>query len=471
MLIGRLEEKKILKNALAKDESSFIAIYGRLRVGKTILINEVYKGEYSFQVTGITPSSKAKELDIFTEALKEYGLKDFKKPKTRIEAFSLLKILLNNIQKPKKLIFLDELSWLASPSNEFIEALSNFWNSWVFLKKDIVLVVCSSSANRLINNIIHSKGGLYQRLTDEIYLKPFTLAECELYAKEKDLPFDRYSIVEAYMILGGIPHYWSKLNKLYSLSQNIDYLFGDIHAPLKGEFEYLYSSLFNNYENYIKVIKCLGSKKKGLTRKEIIDELKLSDNGGITNILNNLENCDFIRSYKQFGKKRNNSIYQLIDNFSLFYMDFEIDKNDDPKFFTHSLKTPKTNSWCGLAFERVCLTHIEQIKNKIGISGIRTSTSSFYIKEDKERGIVGSQIDLVLSRSDRVINLCEIKFSSEKYIIDKSLDEKIRNRCSDFLIETKTKYAIQTVFITTYGLVQNMYANKIPISLTMDDLF
>ena len=156
---------------------------------------------------------------------------------------------------------------------------------------------------------------------------------------------------------------------------------------------------------------------------------------------------------------------------TLFYYQFMEEETTDEHFWQNQMNTPKVNTWMGLAFERVCLEHIEKIKKSLGISGVQTEVNSWYCKADKEKGIFGSQIDLLIVRKDQVINLCEMKYSSTEYTLDEKQDRSLQNKISDLKNLTGTKYAIFPTLITTYGLVENSFGNSIQSVVTMDSLF
>ena len=472
MIIAREKELKLLRESLESDYSSFIAVYGRRRVGKTFLVREAFDYSFTFQHAGLAGKDKKLELENFCNSIRNAGYeKNFDVPSDWLEAFELLKALINQAKEKKKVLFIDELSWMDTKGSDFMVALEGFWNGWASARKDIVLIVCASATSWMINKIIHNKGGLYNRLNLQIRVNPFTLKECEEYLQANKIAMNRHQILECYMILGGIPYYWSFLRKEYSLSQNIDAMFFADDAQLKDEFQYLYASLFDNASYHIQVVTALGTKKVGMTRAEIVSASKLSNSGVLTNTLEELESSGFVRTYTEFGKKKKDAVYQLIDNYTLFYFKFLKDRPSDEHYWTNLLNMPARNAWCGLAFERVCLEHISQIKQKLGISGVLTETHGWKCSEDIDKGINGSQIDLLILRKDQVINICEMKYSTSEFTITEEYERKLREKISDFLTVTKTKYAIHLTMITVYGLKQNLYSGGVHSVITVDDLF
>ena len=471
MIIGRKSEIEILNNSLLDDSSHFIAIYGRRRIGKTFLVRESFKGRFTFQHAGLSEGSLSDQIFAFCSSIKDAGGDCPRTPKNWLEAFEYLKEIVRNSSEKKKVIFIDELSWMDTKNSDLIVALEHFWNGWASARNDVILIVCASASSWILSKVIHNKGGLYNRITEQIHLDTFSLAECEEYIIKNGLALNRLQIMQYYMIFGGVPYYWGFLKKGQSLVQNIDRILFEKDAPLKDEFKYLYSSIFRNPTVYIKIIEALGTKKVGMTREEVIEKSGIANSGDLSTKLEELESCGFIRKYNSFGKKKKNTIYQLIDNFTLFHYIFLRNGTTDEHFWSNQLNTPKVNTWMGLAFERVCLRHEEQIKYKLGISGIQTETRAWYCKADKDKGVHGSQVDLLIERKDRVINLCEMKYSNSHYTFTKEDDEKMRRRINDIQLVTETKYAIFPTLITTFGLVDNSYSGDIQSLITMDDLF
>ena len=468
-MIGRKEEQAELQEIVESKQSEFVAVFGRRRVGKTFLIKEFFNNKFSFFHTGIANSDMNLQLNLFNTSLNEYGKVSYPKSRNWVEAFANLTHLLKDVKtKGKKVVFIDEMPWMDTHKSGFVAALEWFWNAYVSAQKDIVLIVCGSASSWIMNKIIKNHGGLHNRVTQQIYLKPFNLMECEQMFLENGIAFNRHQIVESYMIFGGIPYYLSLFHKRYGLSQNIDNLCFKDKGKLTDEFENLYASLFKNYETHIAIVKVLSTKAKGLSREEISLSSKISNGGGLTRTLEELELSGFIRRYNSFEKKEKNAIYQLVDFFTLFYFNFMYDKREnDEHFWTNFIENARHRAWSGYGFEQVCLAHLFQIKQKLGISGVITRTAAWRSNDKKNY----AQIDLLIERNDNVINLCEMKYASEVFVIDKKYDEILRNKRGAFRSETTTKKSIHTTLITTYGVNHNEYWGNIQSEVTMDDLF
>lgn len=467
-LIGRYAPKKRLNGYLKSRKSEFVVVYGRRRVGKTFLIRKTLGPQFNFHLTGLANADMSQQLAQFYAQILKYGRTinyEPSLPKDWFEAFRQLIGYLEKINKTeKKVIFLDELPWLDTQNSNFLTALEHFWNDWASAKEDIVLVVCGSAATWMIHKLINNKGGLHNRVTDRIKLAPFTLSETELFLNHKKAEYNRYQTMLIYMAFGGIPFYLDFIDSQKSAIQNINDLCFTRDAIFRSEYDNLYASLFKKHQRHISIIEALAVKLKGLTRREIVENTDFTDGGGLTRILNELEESNFIRSYSAYGKKNNDKLFQLIDLYSLFHLRF-IKKSslDEENFWINNFETPSFFGWSGYAYEMVCLHHIPQIKNALGISGVQTKISTWRTKE--------AQIDLVIDRKDQVINLCEMKFSINPFTIDKKYAANLRNKLGTFREETKSKKALFLTMISTYGVKQNQYSGMVRNNLTMDVLF
>lgn len=469
LFIGREYEIRQLEKYRNSKESEFVIVYGRRRVGKTFLVKEFFDDTYDFKVTGLYKKPKKTQLKNFYLALQEYGSPVKKIPSDWLEAFAELKKLIKGIKEDrKKIIFIDELPWLDTRQSDFLAAFEGFWNDWGAQQNDIMLVVCGSATTWITNKILSDKGGLFNRAARRLYLMPFTLLETERYLQSRGINWSRYDIVECYMTMGGIPYYLKLLDNELSYLANIDTIFFKRNGSLWDEFDHLYETLFGNSKGYLKIIETLSAKKSGLTRNEIIKEGKLEDNGLLTEMLKNLKDSLFVRAYNTFGYDEKNVVYQLSDYFTLFYLRFMKGRqNPDEHFWSHFLDNPSKSSWAGQTFEQVCKDHIAQIKKAMGISALLTDISSWHGATDGGK----AQIDLIIDRRDRTINICEIKFSVGEFVIDQDYEEKLRKKMEIFRDATKSKKALQLVLITTYGVRQNAHSGIMQSQVRMDDLF
>ena len=470
-VIARSKETEALERKFHSGKSEFVIVYGRRRIGKTFLVNNVFSDRFTFTYVGARKQKPDVQLRRFADQLKFYSGSAYAPSLgSWAEAFDELRILIE--QKPKeerKVIFFDEMPWIDTPHSSFVEALEYFWNAWAAQRSDILFIACGSATSWMVKKLIKNQGGLHNRITEQIYLRPFRLGECEEYLHANGCQWDRYTILQCYMAMGGVPYYMSLLNSEQSLAQNIDRLFFEKNAPMREEFDELFNALFNQSDKYIDVVNALSDNKEGLLRSEIAEKTKMAG-GSLTKILENLERCDFIVTYARYKSSVRNTLYRICDPYTLFYFKFLHNKNTkDERWWTNNMISHSAKAWQGFSFETICMAHLEQIKQKLGISGMATETCSWRKIGNKTEK--GAQIDLVIDRADRVVNLCEMKFSETSYTITKEYEENLRLRMALFKAETKTRKSLMTTFVTTYGVLHGIHSGIVQSEVVMDDLF
>ena len=470
-MIGREKEVEKLQNLYLSNKAELVALYGRRRVGKTFLINEVFKDKFFFKHAGLALNEEdnnktATQLEHFASSLALYGIKVERKIEDWFDAFfNLTKYIMQCDRSTKKVIFIDELPWLDTKGSNFISAFEGFWNGFGCSRDDLLVIVCGSATSWIENELINNTRGLYGRVTYEIKLNPFTLKETKDFLESKNINYSLYDITQAYMIFGGIPYYLNYIDKKYSLAQNIDNLFFKNNALLLLEFDRLFNSIFTFSDKAKEIIKLLSTNSVGFTREEISKSLKISDGGGLSKYLNSLIASNFIIKYAPFGFSKRETHYKLIDPFCIFFIKFVLDKTEVKNLWAEDSSSRKISSWRGYAFENVCFNHIDQIKFALGISSVSTNISAFYNKED------GYQIDLIIERRDNIINLCEIKFYSDEFKITKDYFLKINRRTNLLMEKINKKYSIMNTLISTFGIYKNEYYYSFANSITLEDLF
>lgn len=468
-LIGRKEEIRKLENVRRSDESQFIAVYGRRRVGKTFLVREFFNNDFTFCYTGKAGLKKQMQLSAFREALIMQGFDECPALSNWFQAFSALQKLSSQSRKEKKVIFIDEIAWMDNKQSEFLPAFEGFWNEWASARDDIVLIICASATSWIMKKVFHNRGGLYNRLTDKILLSEFTLKECEEFASERRLGYSRMQILSLYMIIGGVAFYWTKLEKGKSVAQNIDALFFGRKASLRNEFSELYQSLFSSPAGYIKVVTALGKKSMGLTRPQIAAETGMKNNTQLGTMLSELVECGMVYEYVPLGKRVNGAVYKLVDSLSFFHFRF-LQKSSGSGDWLNIVKTPEYYSWCGLSYERVVLLHLDQVRKKLGISGMSVEACCWF---SSGKGDGGAQIDLLFDRADGIINIVEVKWSADgkEYVMTKDDEESLSNKRNRLVEKTGTKKGIHFTLVTVSGYVCNSHSEIIDSGVTLDDLF
>jgi uncharacterized protein len=472
-LIGRKEEQALLQEALTSDRAEMVAVFGRRRVGKTFLIKQTYQNHIAFELTGLQSSNSEEQLQNFNNQLEIFSQSPMplKTPTNWLDAFFMLaKYLDKQPSDIKKVVFFDEVPWLAGNKSGFITGLGWFWNSWAE-RRNVVVVICGSAASWMIQKIVNDRGGLHNRITKRVFLYPFTLSETEIYLQSHNIFYNRYQIIQIYMSVGGIPHYLNEIKAGLSAVQNINDICFSKNGLLRDEFSRLYDALFANAENHIAAVRALSQSRQGLTRPDIIKNAQLSEGGNTSKVLEELEQSGFITSYYPFDKRKKDMLYRLTDEYSLFYLRFiEHNKDSGNDTWNQLSQTQSVKIWSGYAYENTCLKHLPNIKKALGISGVYTQSSTFLQKGNAEEK--GAQIDLVLDRNDQIINLFEIKFYNTEFTLSESDAKALRNQMWVFKAKTKTKKHLMIVLLTTFGMEHNKHSlGLIENILTMDALF
>jgi AAA+ ATPase superfamily predicted ATPase len=463
-IIGREKQIELLQNALISDKSELIAIYGRRRVGKTFLIRETYAKEIIFEISGIPDGSLNDQLINFYNEISKKSKKFLKKePLTNwMEAFNMLGEYIDSLKSTKKVVFIDEFPWMYTHKSKFVQMFGHFWNSYCAKRNDLVVVICGSSASFMVNKVINDRKGLHNRISIPIRLLPFNLYETELFLKSKKIHLDRYAYLQLYMAIGGIPHYLEKIQQGDSVPVAIDRLCFQQDGILVNEFNQIFVSLFENSENHTKIVETLATSQRGMVREELIRKSKISSGGTLTKAIQELIESGFISEYQPYTNKVKETLFRLSDEYSLFYQKFI--KNNSGTSWKTLFSSRSYVSWCGFAFETLCLKHTDQILKKLGLSGVDVQSSSWRNEN--------AQIDLLLDRSDRSINICEMKFSESEFVIDKSYADNIRNKKAEFIKELTSRKNVFVTFVTTFGVKSNNHSSQVMDNqITIDSLF
>lgn len=469
-LVGRETQRKELDRYCESPRPEFVVVYGRRRVGKTFLVREYFHNDFAFYATGVAGGRMADQLKSFNMSLERAGA-----PGTAgnwYEAFEQLRKLLErpdahrDFRCGKLIVFIDEMPWFDTQRSGFLQALELFWNGWASAQPDILLIACGSATAWIVGNLLQNHGGLHNRVTGRILLDPFTLGECEEYYNTNGIVFSRHEMIESYMVFGGIPFYLDLLDSRLGLVQNIDRLCFSRGGNLRNEFDELCRSLFKHADLHIGVLRTLSSRLYGMSRDELIRGLGVSSGGTFSTVVDELELCGFLRRYRDFARKSRDEVYQIVDPFVLFWLQF-VEGSTDERWWSANYGSARLRSWSGRAFEMVCLQHVPQIQRALGIWGISSDACAWRSKSPGQ----GAQIDLVIERADGVVNLCEMKFCDGPFAIDKAYDQVLRTKRAVFASETGTKKALHLTLVSPDGILPNMYRGTVQSVITGNDLF
>jgi AAA+ ATPase superfamily predicted ATPase len=440
-LKARSKQVQFFDKLLTQSDPALLAIYGRRRIGKTFLVTEYFRDKkvIFFHLTGVKNSINSQQIDNFKESWRTcFKIKYDDKDSNWNQVFNALAIRLKQ-NKGKKVLFFDELPWLAKKNSGFLEALDHFWNHHISQQKNTICIVCGSSASWMIKKIVQGRSGFHMRLTHKMHLKPFTIEETkEFFAP---LHLNHEQILSIYIVFGGVAKYLTSITNTVSVAENIQELIFSDNGLLNNEFDDLYSSLFDKPADYIRVVKALGSRHYGLTRDELAKVTKLKTGGRLTQILTDLEQSDFILSLAKFGQKKKEKIYILQDEYSLFCLKWvEGRKTFDNEYWHKVQRQHKYSTWLGYAFEVFCIKHLDLIKHKLGIGGVYVEPS--FWRNDR------AQIDLLLTREDRCIHLIEMKYSLNGVLNLSALTSEFSAKKKAFIEATGTRHQIINTLIS-----------------------
>lgn len=484
-LIGRNEEKAMLEDFVKSDRPEFLAIYGRRRIGKTFLIKQTFAERdcIFFNVTGVQNGSKEAQIKLFTKEIGNvfYQGAEIKERDNWIDTFDVLAAAIEkNVPKDRKIVlFFDEFPWMATHRSGLLQALEHRWNHSWSNDERIKLIICGSSASWIINKIINNKGGLHNRITRQIHLMPFNLKDTAEFLSHLKIKLDYKQIAELYMATGGVPYYLLRAEKNQSATQLIDKMAFQHNCLLFNEFDNLFSSLFENANHHVELLRIIANSHSGIGQEEIISNSPDISRGGRTvDRLKELEDTGFVVSFMPHMHKKRGRYYRLIDEYTLFYLDWiEPIKNTLQKkslesgYWQERHHTPAWYNWAGYAFESICYKHIHQIRKKLNISPSAIANGWRYVPVAKSSE-QGAQIDLLFDRDDDTITICEIKYTTEPFAITKEYAQNLKNKIAVFKEKTRTKKNIFLVMISANGIKETIYSEELVQGVvTLEDLF
>ncbi len=481
-LIGREKEINFLQLIWEAKEAEFVALYGRRRVGKTYLVREFFskKGIY-IEFTGLKDGSMDDQLRNFTQKISDtfYNAIPLQVPSSWNDAFRLLTQELEKLPRTKKItVFLDELPWLATKRSGLIQNLDYFWNTYWSRLPNLKLIVCGSAASWILDNLINAKGGLYNRITRTLLLRPFTLAETKKFLKSKGAKFNDKQILDIYMVMGGVPHYLKQIKRSKSVAQNINDICFQVEGLLYKEFSKLFASLFDNAEMSLAIVRAIAKNRHGISSGTLGEKIGKHSGGRLNTWLQELEASGFIQRFIPYSRKTRGHYYRVTDEYTLFYLNW-IDKLPaqgewtQPDYWQQVAKTPAWHSWAGYAFESVCYKHIEPIRRALKLNKTICHAGTWrYLPEKKKQDETGAQVDLLFDREDGVITLCEIKYSGKQFLLTKADAKNLINKMDVFEKHISTSKQVNWAMVTTLGLKKNIWSEDlIDATLTLEDLF
>jgi AAA+ ATPase superfamily predicted ATPase len=467
--VGRKFEWSRLTAIGVAKEPSILIVYGRRRIGKTELLEQVYANRSILKFEGIQGKSQKDQITHVLWQLSEYTNNPLICKLQLNSWVEFFKLIYDQLTEGSWTIYFEEIQWLADYQEGLITELKFAWDNYFRNKEGVLLVLCGSAPSFMINQVLHSKS-LYNRSQHELRLKEFSLVEAADYLSNKS----QREVMDAYLTVGGIPEYlkWCKTSSsvFSSICENsfvADSFFSKEHERI------FVSSLANN-KHYKQIIEFL-ARNRFATRNEILKHLNISTSGSLSELLNDLILCGFITKYSPYNLSETSHLsrFCISDNYLQFYYKFikpiysDIQKSsyiDNP---ISAIKSDAYQKWLGYAFERFCRNRHRLIAKIMGFHGIHYRSGAFFNKSTKESES-GFQLDLVFDRDDKVVTLCEIKYTQAK--IGTSIIEEFERKLA--LFPNKGKKTIQKVLITTEGSSESLQSRHYFDSvITLNDLF
>lgn len=481
-LTGRKKEAQLIEKLINNRNPEFIAVYGRRRVGKTFLITSIGESkDYYFELSGSKDAKLSTQLTNFSEQFaKAFSLAyQPNTPASWHDAFNMLTDAISNIPKTKKcILFFDELPWLASRKSGFLQTLDYFWNTHWSKLPQVKLIVCGSAASWMLEKLINAKGGLYNRVTHSIFLKPFTLSETQEYLLSIGCKFNHKQILDIYMAMGGIPFYLRQIDKNKSAAQNINAICFNENGILFDEFDRIFKSLFDHADINKNIVISIAKRRYGISREQLLKDTNLTSGGTFNKRIAELEASCFIESFIPYGKKKKDKYYKLTDEYTAFYLKWIAPfKQTQSKtlantYWQNMLKTPSWNSWAGLTYETICFKHAAQVQQALGLLNTACTLGNWKQTSKKGSDTLGAQIDMLFDRTDDAMTLCEIKYCQTVLTVDKAMAKNIANKLMSFEKNTNTKKQLFVALITINGIKQNIWSEDlINQVVVLKDLF
>ena len=485
-LVGRQRQRSILQSLLDSKRAELLALYGRRRVGKTHLVRNFFQprsGTY-LEVVGTRNAPAALQRRHFREAAEAslaggQLLPDFR---SWDDAFSYLARAVERRARARPdepiVLFFDELPWLATPRSRLLESLDYYWNARLSKLPQVKLILCGSAASWMLQRIVHARGGLHNRLTRQMRLMPFSLRETVSYLRAQGLRYKHREILELYMAFGGVPYYLSLLDRGESVAESVGRLCFENNGPLHNEFIDVFASLFDRYEEHLALIRALASRRHGLTRNELIDVAKVSSGGGLNRRLQELEEAGFIARVAPYRARVKNTVFRVIDEHSLFFLSWMerapggVLGRGASSYWQSIAQTPSYRAWAGYAFEGICFKHARELQRALGIENLVTDVGTWRFRgaaSDARSAMrrggslkrVGAQIDLLFERRDAVINICEMKYSREPFVVTKAYARELKSKLEIFEQRTRTRKRLVLTLICTAGLKKNSWSEDL----------
>ncbi len=445
--VGRKQEIADLHTMATHPKPSIAVVYGRRRIGKTALITKTLDEQTYISIEGTEHLSDREQKKRFCIQVEEnIGISIKHVPTTWYELFQLIT---PSLQKNPQVVVFDEFQWLANYRKDIVGDLKLVWDRHWSKISGVNLILCGSIASFMKDKVIKSNA-LYGRVETVIHLQALKLRETQHL-----LGCGIEEATTAYLLTGGIPQYLALLTRYNSVHLAMDALAFQKNGYFTNEYHRIFSSHFGRNPELEKIVRFLGRHGYGVRRAKLAATKNISDGGRLTQHLDNLEAAGFITKVLPFNAKAKSTLlrYELTDAYLRFYFDF-IEPNENlinsnsssTLFSTRIAKSPTYRAWLGRSFEYLCRYHAEEIAESLGFAAVDYTHGPFFKRSNK--ATEGVQLDLVFSRADNVLVVCEMKYRQRP--IGKEVIQELTRKelVLQKIFPTKT---IQPALISAFG--------------------
>lgn len=467
--VGREPYWQRLKEIDQQHEAAIIVVYGRYGVGKTELVEQFFRGRPMLKFEGVEPKSgtvrtrdereKQRQLQRCVQRLGHYVERQTEYRLMRVETWTdFFELLVPLLEKDPVVLYLDELQWLSSYTNELLSELKPWWDD-VLRHNPRLRVVISGSAPAYIVNQFLASSAMYNRSNHMIKLEPFNLAEIQQFLKTGH----RETMLAA-IAVGGIPEYLKQLASGPSVFVRLCERSFRPGGFFREEKERLFVSSLRANHYYEAIIDYL-ARERWATRQRLYKALTQEDTaspgGSFTAVLDELVKLDFVKMILPVTTKiarttatrrpaePRNARYIINDEYLQFYYRFidrrieDIDSGRYEENPTQAISLGDFYKLLGFSFERWCLRNERLITRRLAFGGVNYAYGAWYEKDS-------AQIDVMYIRADNKIMVCEVKFNSNSDV-PREVMRDVQRKIDHFLAQSPryARYTIETVLITT----------------------
>jgi uncharacterized protein len=409
LFVGRRDELSAILAFLGRERPSVAVIYGRRRIGKSLLIGTALENRKALLFEGLENRPRRQQIEAFLFQLRRQSgeIPASAKPATWREALMLLEPVL---RASPACVVLDEFQWMANYRHDLISDLKMVWDQYLSGIPGVNLILCGSIASFMLSKVVRSSA-LYGRTDLQLRLDAFSLGEARDMLASRGLD----EVIEAYLCLGGIPKYLELARDYPSVRMALERLAFTETGYFVEEYDRIFSSHFGHNGDFRRIVEALARHPQGLFRKELAMHADVELGGTLSRHLEDLESAGFIASTVPLTKSSDSRLirYLLGDPYMRFYFAFirpnlkRIRSRQEENLFARLAQTGRYYAWRGRAFEHLCMGHAKVLARILGFSGIEYSAGPYF--RAPSRDALGFQVDLLFARGDNVLTLCEMK--------------------------------------------------------------